>query len=207
MTEIDIINSENNVVGRYVFQKIDPSSVKKEVIHDVVVNYLANQRQGTHATKTRGLVRGGGRKPWKQKHTGRARQGSIRSPLWRGGGTVFGPQPRDYSYSIPSKMKRVALREAIEGKISDKELIVIDNLNITRPKTKDMVSLIDRLNLKDKTILIVTPEKDENVILSARNLPGVSVVRVQDLNAYNIVTHDIVIVTRDAMGLLEEQRI
>ncbi len=207
MTEIDIINSENNVVGKYVLQKIDPSSVRKEVIHDVVVNYLANQRQGTHATKTRGLVRGGGRKPWRQKHTGRARQGSIRSPLWRGGGTIFGPQPRDYSYSLPSKMKRVALREAIEGKISDKELIVIDNLNITRPKTKDMVSLIKRLNLEGKSILIVTPEKDENVILSARNIPGVSVVRIQDLNAYNIVTHDMVIINRDAMGLLEEQRI
>ncbi len=207
MAEIDIINSENNVVGKYVLQKIDPSSVRKEVIHDVVVNYLANQRQGTHATKTRGLVRGGGRKPWRQKHTGRARQGSIRSPLWRGGGTIFGPQPRDYSYSLPSKMKRVALREAIEGKISDKELIVIDNLNITRPKTKDMVSLIKRLNLEGKSILIVTPEKDENVILSARNIPGVSVVRIQDLNAYNIVTHDMVIINRDAMGLLEEQRI
>lgn len=207
MIELDVIDTENKTVGKYLFKKVDPSNVNKAVIHDVVVNYLANQRQGTHATKTRGFVRGGGKKPWKQKHTGRARHGSIRSPLWRGGGTIFGPQPRDYSYHVPSKMKRIALRESLEGKISDNEFLIIDNLNVTRPKTKDMVSLLERLNLSGKSVLIVTPEKDENVILSARNIPGISVVRAQDLNAYDVVTHDMVLITRDAMGLLEEKRL
>jgi len=204
--ELEIRDINNAVVGSYKSDKLDPSSVKKEVIHQVVVNYLANQRQGTHSTKTRGEVRGGGRKPWRQKHTGRARQGSIRAPHWVGGGIVFGPKPRDYSYNVPRKLKRVALREAIEGKIADKELLIIDNLRIERPKTKEMVSILKKLSING-TALIVVPEKDQNLLLSSRNIPGVTVRRASDLNVYDIVTHDRVIITKEAMEKLEAERL
>jgi len=204
--ELEIRDINNTVVGTYTTQKLDPSLVKKEVIHQVVVNYLANQRQGTHSTKTRGEVSGGGRKPWRQKHTGRARQGSIRAPHWVGGGIVFGPKPRDYSYDLPRELKRVALREAIEGKIADKELLIIDNLKIERPKTKDMVSILKNLSITG-TVLIVTPEKDQNLLLSSRNIPGVTIRRASDVNVYDIVTHDRIIITRDAMEKLEADRL
>ena len=204
--EIEVRDINNSVVGKYTTQKLDPSSVKKEVIHQVVVNYLANQRQGTHSTKTRGEVSGGGRKPWRQKHTGRARQGSIRAPHWVGGGIVFGPKPRDYYYEVPRELKRVALREALEGKIADNELLVLDSLNISRPKTKDMVNILKNLNFQG-TVLIITPEKDQNILLSSRNIPTVTVRRVADVNAYDIVTHDRVIITREALTKLEAERI
>ena len=204
--ELEIRDINNTVVGTYTTQKLDPSLVKKEVIHQVVVNYLANQRQGTHSTKTRGEVSGGGRKPWRQKHTGRARQGSIRAPHWVGGGIVFGPKPRDYSYDLPRELKKVALREAIEGKIADKELLIIDNLKIERPKTKDMVSILKNLSITG-TVLIVTPEKDQNLLLSSRNIPGVTIRRASDVNVYDIVTHDRIIITRDAMEKLEADRL
>ncbi|MCX7793929.1 MAG: 50S ribosomal protein L4 [Thermodesulfovibrionales bacterium] len=204
--EIEIRDINNAVVGKYTTDKFDLTSVKKEVIHQAVVNYLANQRQGTHSTKTRGEVRGGGRKPWRQKHTGRARQGSIRSPLWVGGGIVFGPKPRDYYYELPKKLKRVALKEAIEGKISDNELILIDNIKLEKPKTKDMVTILKRLGI-DGSVLIIAPEKDDNLILSSRNIPGVTVRRVADVNAYDIVSHDRVIIFKEAMSKLEAERI
>lgn len=204
--EIEIRDINNSVIGKYSTDKLDPSSVKKEVIHQVVVNYLANQRQGTHSTKTRGEVSGGGRKPWRQKHTGRARQGSIRAPQWVGGGIVFGPKPRDYSYELPRALKKIALREAIEGKIADNELILIDNIKIEKPKTKEMVSILKKLAIEG-SLLIVTPEKDQNLILSARNIPGVTVTRVADVNAYDIVSHDKVIILREAMTKLEAERI
>lgn len=204
--EIEIRDINNSVVGKYSTDKFDPTSVKKEVIHQVVLNYLANQRQGTHSTKTRGEVSGGGRKPWRQKHTGRARQGSIRAPHWVGGGIVFGPKPRDYSYELPRTLKKIALREAIEGKIADNELILIDNIKIEKPKTKEMVSVLKRLGIEG-SVLIVAPEKDENLILSSRNIPGVTVTRVADVNAYDIVSHDRVIILKEAMSKLEAERI
>lgn len=204
--EIEIRDINNSVVGKYSTDKFDPTSVKKEVIHQVVLNYLANQRQGTHSTKTRGEVSGGGRKPWRQKHTGRARQGSIRAPHWVGGGIVFGPKPRDYSYELPRTLKKIALREAIEGKIADNELILIDNIKIEKPKTKEMVSILKRLGIEG-SVLIVAPEKDENLILSSRNIPGVTVTRVADVNAYDIVSHDRVIILKEAMSKLEAERI
>ncbi len=204
--ELEIRDINNAVVGSYKSDKLDPTSVKKEVIHQVVVNYLANQRQGTHSTKTRAEVSGGGKKPWRQKHTGRARQGSIRAPHWVGGGIVFGPKPRDYYYNVPRELKRVALKEAIEGKIADKELLIIDALRIERPKTKEMVSILKNLSING-TALIVIPEKDQNLLLSSRNIPGVTVRRASDVNAYDIVTHDRVIITREAMEKLEAERL
>jgi len=204
--ELEIRDINNAVVGSYTTYKLDPSLVNKEVIHQVVVNYLANQRQGTHSTKTRAEVSGGGKKPWRQKHTGRARQGSIRAPHWVGGGIVFGPKPRDYSYDVPRELKKVALREAIEGKIADKELLIIDNLRIERPKTKEMVSILKNLSING-TVLIVIPEKDQNLLLSSRNIPGVTVRRASDVNVYDIVAHDRIVITREAMEKLEAERL
>lgn len=204
--EIDIRDINNSVIGKYTTEKLDPASVKEEVIHQVVVNYLANQRQGTHSTKTRGEVSGGGRKPWRQKHTGRARQGSIRAPHWVGGAIVFGPKPRDYSYELPKTLRKVALREAIEGKLRDNELFLLDSIKIDKPKTKEMVSILKKLGL-DGSVLIITPDKDENLILSSRNIPQVTVKRVLDVNAYDIVSHNRVLVLKEAMQKLEAERL
>lgn len=204
--EIDIRDINNSVIGKYTTEKLDPASVKEEVIHQVVVNYLANQRQGTHSTKTRGEVSGGGRKPWRQKHTGRARQGSIRAPHWVGGAIVFGPKPRDYSYELPKALRKVALREAIEGKLRDNELFLLDSIKIDKPKTKEMVSILKKLGL-DGSVLIITPDKDENLILSSRNIPQVTVKRVLDVNAYDIVSHNRVLVLKEAMQKLEAERL
>ncbi len=204
--EIDIRDINNSVIGKYTTEKLDPASVKEEVIHQVVVNYLANQRQGTHSTKTRGEVSGGGRKPWRQKHTGRARQGSIRAPHWVGGAIVFGPKPRDYFYELPKALRKVALREAIEGKLRDNELFLLDSIKIDKPKTKEMVSILKKLGL-DGSVLIITPDKDENLILSSRNIPQVTVKRVLDVNAYDIVSHNRVLVLKEAMQKLEAERL
>src|SRR5512135_3284410 len=156
MPEINIKDKNNASVGKMdVPEGIFGTVAKAGVLHSAVVNFLANQRQGTHATKTKGLVSGGGKKPWKQKSTGRARAGSSRSPLWRGGGTVFGPQPRDYSYSLPKKAKKAALNAAISGKMADGEIIVIDSFGLVKPSTKDMSALLKTLGLTGKSTLIV----------------------------------------------------
>ncbi len=148
------------------------------------------------------MVRGGGKKPWRQKHTGRARHGSIRSPLWRGGGVVFGPQPRDYSYTLPKKAKKLALKAALSGKFSDGEITVIDEFDIDKPRTKDMVSILKNLGLKGKSILIVLHEKNETVMLSARNIPCVTVKRASDLNPYEVSVHSMLLMTKQAVEKL-----
>ncbi len=205
MPEIEIKDRENKVVGKITLpENIFGLEVKKDILHTAVVNYLANQRQGTHATKTRGMVRGGGKKPWRQKHTGRARHGSIRSPLWKGGGVVFGPQPRDYSYKLPKKQKRLALKVALSAKLKDGELTVVDSLNFEKPRTKDMVAFLKGLNLDSSSVLIVTEDKDENVYLSARNIHGVDVMRAQDLNTYEVLVHQNVVITKDALKKIQE---
>ncbi len=205
MPEFDIKDKNNKPVGKISL----PDSVfgvktKDGVIHNAIVNFLANQRQGTHATKTKGLVSGGGKKPWKQKHTGRARSGSSRSPLWRGGGTVFGPQPRDYSYSLPKKARRLALKAALSGKFADGEIIVIDELAFDKPRTKEMVSVLKGLELEGKSTLVVVPEHNEGVALSARNIPGVTVKRVTDLNSYDVAAHARLLMTKRAVEVLSE---
>ncbi|MBM4140611.1 MAG: 50S ribosomal protein L4 [Nitrospira sp.] len=201
MPEVQIKDKDNNIVGKMELRDdIFGVDMKPTVVHQAVVNFLANQRQGTHATKTKGLVRGGGKKPFKQKHTGRARAGSIRSPLWRGGGIVFGPQPRDYSYNLPKKVKKLALKTALSMKMSEGEITIIDGLSIDKPKTKDMVSILKKFGLEGKRTLIVIPEKDEAVTLSARNIPGLKVVRVSDLNTYNVLVHERLIMTKDAIS-------
>lgn len=205
MLEFEIKDKNNRPAGKInLSEKVFGVKAKDGVIHNAVVNFLANQRQGTHATKTKGLISGGGKKPWKQKHTGRARAGSSRSPLWRGGGTVFGPQPRDYSYSLPKKARRLALKAALSGKLSDGEIIIIDALSFEEPRTKDIVSILKGLELTGKSTLIIVPEYEETVVLSARNIPGVTVKRVSDLNSYDVAAHSRLLMTKKAAEMLSE---
>ena len=177
--------------------------VNKAILHQVVVNYLANQRQGTQNTKTRAEVRGGGAKPWRQKGTGRARQGSIRSPQWVKGGVALGPKPRSYRYSLNRKLKRLAMKSALSAKVADQEIIVLDDLKLENIKTKEMVNILNNLKVQSKA-LIVLPEKDENVVKSARNIPGVMTTLVNTLNVYDILNHTNLIITKDAIHKIEE---
>ena len=203
MPEIEIKDKNNSPVGKMALpEAVFSVKTKQGAVHGAIVNFLANQRQGTHATKTKGLVSGGGKKPYKQKHTGRARAGSNRSPLWKGGGTVFGPQPRDYSYSLPKKAKKAALLSMLSTKFADGEITVIDGISLDKPRTKDMVALLKTFGLDEKTTLIVLPEKNDNVILSVRNIPGVTVMRVTDLNTYAVAVHSNLLITRQAVEML-----
>ncbi len=205
MADIDIKNIENKTIEKVSLKEdVFGLPVKTEILHAAVVNFLANQRQGTHATKTRGKVKGGSNKPWKQKNTGRARAGTIRSPLWKGGGTVFGPHPRDYSYSMNKKQRKLALKTALSAKLSENQIIVVDSLKLDEPKTKNMVSLLDTLGLTGKKVLIVTKEKDDNVYLSSRNLPYVKVKRASDINTYSVIVNDFILVTKDALMSVQE---
>lgn len=175
----------------------------ENAVHEVVKNYLANQRQGTQSAKTRAEVRGGGRKPFRQKGTGRHRQGSTTDPSQIGGGIVFAPKPRDYRYSVPKKVKRLALRSALSAKVADGEIIVLDELKMDAPKTKEMAATLKNINAANKA-LIVTAEKDENVVRSAANIPGVRTVLASNMNVYEIVNYTSFIVTQEAVKKIEE---
>jgi len=172
-------------------------------VHAVVKNYLANQRQGTQSAKTRGEVRGGGRKPFRQKGTGRHRQGSTTDPSQVGGGVAFAPKPRDYRYSIPKKLRRLALKSVLSAKVSDKEIIVLESLSFAEPKTKEMIKVLENVKAAAKA-LIVTAEKDEAVIKSAANIPGVKTTMVSQMNVYEIMNHTSLIITKDAAAKIEE---
>ncbi len=204
MPQVEIINRENKPVGKADLpDDIFGVKVRKGLLHEVVRNHLANRRQGTAATKTRGLVRGGGRKPYKQKGTGRARAGSTRSPLWKGGGTVFGPQPRDYSYKLPKKVKWLALSSALAAKLAAGDVMVIDNLTIAEPKTRVAVGLFREFGFKNN-ILMIVPEKNEALELAVRNIPRVSVARVNELNAYLILSYEKLLISIDAVERMKE---
>ncbi len=179
---------------------IEPNA---NAVHAVVVNYLANQRQGTQSAKTRGEVRGGGRKPFRQKGTGRHRQGSTTDPSQVGGGIAFAPKPRSYRYSVPKKVKRLALKSVLSAKVADKEIIVLDELKFDAPKTKEMIKVLENVKAAKKA-LIITAEKDENVIRSAANIPGVKTALVGTMNVYEIVNHTSFIVTKEAIEKIEE---
>ena len=172
-------------------------------VHAVVKNYLANQRQGTQSAKTRSEVRGGGKKPFRQKGTGRHRQGSSTDPSQIGGGIVFAPKPRDYRYTLNKKLRRLAMKSALSAKLADNELIVLDELNFEAPKTKEMVKVLEAVKAGRKA-LIVTAEKDENVVKSAANIPGVETALVGTMNVYQIVNHESFIVTKEAVQKIEE---
>lgn len=193
-------------------EKLKQMNVSKEifgiepnegVMHAAVVNYLANQRQGTQSTLTRTEVRGGGRKPWRQKGTGHARQGSIRAPQWRHGGVALGPKPRDYSYSLNKKVKRLAMKSALSSKVAEKNMIVLDKLALEAYKTKAVVGLFKALEVTGKA-LIIMPETNQKVIKSANNIPGVKTTLVNTLNVYDILNHDKLIITVDAVKKIEE---
>ncbi len=203
MPKVAVYNVKGEQVGEIELKdSVFGVPVNVPVMHEAVLNYLANQRQGTHSTKTRGEVRGGGRKPWRQKGTGRARQGSIRAPQWIKGGIVFGPKPRDYSYKLPKKVKRLALKSALSSKVRDNEIIVLDEFKLDQPKTKRVVELLKNFNVD--SALIVVPEGEKNVELSARNIPGVKTLYANYLNTYDILKYDKFIITKDAVGIVEE---
>ncbi len=179
---------------------IEPNAT---VLHSVVVNYLANQRQGTQSTLTRSEVRGGGKKPWRQKGTGHARQGSTRAPQWTHGGVALGPKPRDYGYALPKKVRRLAMKSALSSKVAADSMMILDELTLEEIKTKSIVAMLSALGA-DKKVLLVTAEKDDKVILSARNIPGVKTALVNTLNVYDILNADTFIVVKDAVAKIEE---
>ncbi len=173
------------------------------VMHAAVVNYLANQRQGTQSTKTRTEVSGGGRKPWRQKGTGHARQGSIRAPQWTHGGVALGPKPRDYSYSLNKKVKRLALKSALSSKVASEDVIVLDSLTLDEIKTKKVVEVLSAIGAEGKALVII-PENDRTVVLSARNIAGVKTALTNTINVYDILNANKVVIVKDAVAKLEE---
>ncbi len=203
--KIKVVDIKKKKVGDMeLSSKIFEGPIRANLLHDAVVNQMANHRRGTHKTKTRNEVRGGGRKPWKQKGLGRARAGSIRSPLFRGGGVIFGPRPRSYSYSIPKKARRAALASALSLKVKENAFTVIDKLEIADPKTKTAVSILDSLGLSGKA-LIVLDKSDKNVELSFRNIPGVKLILSGSLNVYDLLEASHVALTRDAIKSVQER--
>ena len=178
--------------------------INEAVVHQAVVMQLASQRHGTHATKTRSMVRGGGRKPWKQKGTGRARAGSIRSPLWVGGGVAFGPHPRSYKFSMPRKVRRLAIKSALTAKVNDGGLLIVEDINFAAPRTKDVVKFLGNFEASDNKALIITVDQNDNVVKSSRNIPGVKAINTMGLNVFDLLHHDKVLVTKDAVAKIEE---
>ena len=204
MPNVAILNMAGENVGTMdLADGVFGIEVNEAVLHQVVVNYLANQRQGTQSTKTRTEVRGGGRKPWRQKGTCRARQGSIRAPQWTGGGVALGPKPRDYRYTLNKKVKRLAMKSALSAKVQNGEIIVLDNIVVDEIKTKTVADMLKNINAAKKA-LIVLPEKNDNIYLSARNIEGVETTFVNTLNVYSILKYDSMVVTKDAVAKIEE---
>ena len=204
MATVAVYNMEGVKTGSMeVSDSFFCAEVNKSVLHTVVSNYLANQRQGTQSTKTRTEVRGGGIKPWRQKGTGRARQGSIRAPQWTGGGVALGPKPRDYRYSINKKLKKIALKSALAAKYEAYEIFVVEDLKMDEIKTAKIATMLKGMEINSKA-LIVTAECDENVYKSARNIKGVTPTYVDVLNTYEILKHDKFIISKDAVAKIEE---
>ncbi|MBN1222834.1 MAG: 50S ribosomal protein L4 [Candidatus Aminicenantes bacterium] len=204
MPKVHILDSS----GKKIEEISAPAEVlevpaKEHLLYEVVINYRANQRRGTASTKTRGQVSGGGRKPWKQKGTGRARAGSNRSPLWKKGGTVFGPLPRDYSYSMPRKAKRNALKSALSMKLAENQLLILKQLDFKEPKTKEGVKLLQTLKLE--SALIVDSAENKNLHLSMRNIPKVKAVDPNQVNVYDVLNHKSLVLTQKAFEFLMEK--
>jgi len=204
MPKVDLYNMKGETIGEIeLSDAIFGIDINENAMHLAVQNQLANRRQGTHSTKTKSEVSGGGRKPWRQKGTGRARHGSIRSAQWVKGGIVHGPRPRSYSYTLPKKIKRLALKSALSSKVSNNEIMVLDQLNFDPIKTKQMVNVLDALKV-DKGALIVLDSKNENVERSARNIPGIKTALVNTINVFDILKYDKFIITKDAVAKVEE---
>ena len=204
MSEVKMLNMAGETVGTIELNDavfgIEPN---QNAVHAVVKNILANKRQGTQSAKTRAEVRGGGRKPFRQKGTGRHRQGSSTDPSQVGGGVVFAPKPRSYRYTLPKKLRRLAMFSALSSKVAENEIIVVDEIKFEEPKTKEMVKMLENIKAGKKA-LIVTAEKDENIIRSAANIPGVRTALVSTMNVYEIINHTNFIVTKEAVEKIEE---
>ena len=206
MAETQLVNmSDRSVVGTVELpEDVFGCEVRVDILHEAVRNYRANQRQGTACTKTRGEVRGGGKKPWRQKGTGRARAGTNTSPVWRKGGTVFGPKPRSYSYKLNKKFKQLAVKTAFSSKLAGENVIVLDSLTLSAPKTKEMVHVLRSLEIDTKSVLILTAEKDETLLRAARNIPRILIRRVEDVNVYDLLSHEKLLLTKDTVEKIEE---
>lgn len=204
MTQLDVYQQTGTKNGTTEVKAevfgIEPNN---HVVADAVIMQQASLRRGTHAVKNRSAVRGGGRKPWRQKGTGRARQGSIRAPQWRGGGVVFGPTPRSYAYKLPRKVARLALKSVLSQKIADQEMIVVDSLDFDKPSTKTFKQLLDKLEAKGRTLVVVESGND-NAILSARNIDKVKAITVENVNVLDVINNQQMIVTQKALAKIEE---
>ena len=201
---VPVLSQSNQAVGEATLPaEVFSGPVRRHLLYETVKMQLANRRAGTAATKTRAFVRGGGKKPWKQKGTGRARAGSTRSPIWVGGATIFGPQPRDYSYRLPVSARKAALRSALAAKLRDGQLLMLDRIALEAPKTKLLVKLLGDLQVK--SALIVLPAKDDIIERAARNLPHVKVLRAEGANVYDLLRYDRLIVTQEAVDALQRR--
>ena len=204
MPKIDVYNMQGKKVSDLELNdKVFGIEPNENVVHSVLVNYLANQRQGTQSTKTRAEVRGGGRKPWRQKGTGRARQGSIRAPQWIKGGIALGPKPRSYSYRVNKKEKQLAIRSILSSKVLENELTVVDKLEVKEPKTKVMVKALTDLKVEGKTLIILA-DKNENVKLSSRNIEGVKTIELNTINVFDLLKYNKLVLPVDTVKKLEE---
>ena len=204
MPKVDVYNMQGKKVSDVELNEavfgIEPN---ENIVHSVLVNYLANQRQGTQSTKTRAEVRGGGRKPWRQKGTGRARQGSIRAPQWIKGGIALGPKPRSYTYRVNKKERQLAIKSLLSAKVLDNELTVVDKLEVKEPKTKVMVKALTDLKIEGKTLIILA-EKNENVLLSSRNIEGVKTIELNTINVFDLLNCNKLVLSLDTVKKLEE---
>ncbi|MFF2754671.1 50S ribosomal protein L4 [Psychrobacillus sp. NPDC058041] len=204
MAKVSLFNQTGASVGEIELNdKVFGIEPNESVLFEAIIAQRASLRQGNHKVKNRSEVAGGGRKPWKQKGTGRARQGSIRSPQWRGGGIVFGPTPRSYSYKLPKKVRRLALLSALSSKVHEESIVVLEGLAFDAPKTKDFVKVLTGLSINKKA-LFVTADLDENVALAARNIPGITVVSATGINVLDLVGHDKLVMTKAAVEKVEE---
>ena len=203
MPTVGVFNKEGNKVSDMeLSESVFAVEVNEYALHQVVVALLANKRQGTQSTKTRSEVRGGGIKPWRQKGTGRARQGSIRAPQWIKGGIVFAPKPRDYRTSVPKSMRKVAMKSALTSKVQENQMIILDTLNFEAPKTKNMVEMLKAFEANKA--LIITAESNEVVYKSARNIQGISIIPANNINVYDLLKYEKLIITKDAVSKIEE---
>ena len=205
MPQLTKKDMEGNSCGKVELSAdVFAEAINEPLVHKVVTAQLAKKRQGTASTKTRSQVQGGGRKPWRQKGTGRARHGSIRSPLWVGGGITFGPSPRSYKKKISKKEKKQAIRSVLTDKVDREAMVILDDLNFPEIKTAQAVELMKNLDLVDKKVLLILPDKDENVYLSCRNLPGVKTLVLAALNIYDLLNSDYIVLTEEAVSRIEE---
>lgn len=205
MVEVNVHAIDGKKIGEIELNNdLFDAKINKHVVHQIVKRYLAGKRRGTASTKNRSEVSGGGKKPWKQKGTGRARAGSIRSPLWVGGGIIFGPENRDYSYPIPKKMRMVALKSILSDKAKNNNIIVLDNLELKEGKTKEIINIFNNLNLDGNKVLIVIDKEDDLIKRAVSNLEGAMVITANKINAYELINYKKIIVTKDALKVIEE---